>query len=603
MFKKISRCTAAFLAATLFLTSCGVKTNQTEITQSDDENQPLADSSALSWVTWGGYDEFWELLGETYPDIEIDYVGYDGSNYLGYSWAQMRADDITDLFSTSQVLDKELAKERLIDLSSYDFMGDISTSILDQMSVDGGIYMLPVNNGMYGILYNKTLMEEHGWEVPTNFEELEKLCGEIEEAGFIPGILGTQLTGASFAAVFNLAKTDWLTTPQGMTWERDFLAGNATTKDNDNWEKTIEYTQRYIDIGMFSTVPNDLSNTAVMTDYMSQRKAVFFTMSALLDCPLENGDEWGMMPYISVDGSKNVYMYSPTSYIGISKKLAEPGNEEKLEKAVRVLSLMFSDAGQKAFIGDDKPCVMDVLATTDLPEDSIIYDAQQAMRDGRAFHMTYAGWENILSDVGQGFKEWFRGENDMDGAKALEHMDELQSSYLQNRESMYFCESTADFTLEETARLVACALGSSADADAAIVAYGTDYRDGQKLRAGVTGRLYAGGINAETSYSITPGGDGEYTVMTMTGAEAKAVAEAGFDLFGDGDNLPYVLVTKGDAELEDGTTYKVAFVNNGYTEEVGTTYGAVNEVGSLKDFVRNWLTEQGTVSPDKIIWE
>ncbi|MCM1330739.1 MAG: ABC transporter substrate-binding protein, partial [Ruminococcus sp.] len=273
MFKKILRCTAALAAAAMLFSSCATETEQNEITETNGENGNDTNSSALSWVTWGGYENFWELLGETYPDIEIDYVGYDGSNYLGYSWAQMRADDVTDLFSTSQVLDKELAKERLIDLSSYDFMGDISTSILDQMSVDGGIYMLPVNNGMYGILYNKTLMEEHGWEVPTNFEELEKLCGEIKEAGFIPGILGTQLTGASFAAVFNLAKTDWLTTPQGMTWERDFLVGNAMAKDNDNWKKTLDYAQKYIDIGMFETVPNDLSNTAVMTDYMSQRKA------------------------------------------------------------------------------------------------------------------------------------------------------------------------------------------------------------------------------------------------------------------------------------------------------------------------------------------
>ncbi|MCM1528130.1 MAG: hypothetical protein NC091_12905, partial [Bacteroides sp.] len=64
MFKKILRCTVAFAAATLFLTSCGSKTEQTEMTQSNGENPPVADSSALSWVTWGGYDEFWELLGE-----------------------------------------------------------------------------------------------------------------------------------------------------------------------------------------------------------------------------------------------------------------------------------------------------------------------------------------------------------------------------------------------------------------------------------------------------------------------------------------------------------------------------------------------------------
>ena len=65
---------------------------------------------------------------------------------------------------------------------------------------------------------------------------------------------------------------------------------------------------------MFETVPDDLSNSAIMVDYMSECKAVFFTMSAFLDSPMENGDEWGMMPYIGEDGSKNIYMYSSTSY-------------------------------------------------------------------------------------------------------------------------------------------------------------------------------------------------------------------------------------------------------------------------------------------------
>lgn len=41
--------------------------------------------------------------------------------------------------------------------------------------------------------------------------------------------------------------------------------------------------------------------------------------------------ELGMMPYISEDGSKNIYAYNPSQYFGISKRLTEPGNEKKLE--------------------------------------------------------------------------------------------------------------------------------------------------------------------------------------------------------------------------------------------------------------------------------
>ncbi|MCM1055569.1 MAG: ABC transporter substrate-binding protein [Bacteroides sp.] len=590
-----SRACAAVIAAAVLLSGCGTEQN------TENGGAADSDSGALTWVTWGGYDDFWTLLHETYSDIEIDFVGYDGGNYTGYSWAQMRADDIPDLFSTSQILDKELAKERLIDLSGYEFMDDLSTSILDQVSIDGGVYLLPVSNAIYGILYNKTLMEENGWELPNNFEELEALCGEIRAAGLIPGLAGTQLTGNTFSAVFNLAKTDWFTTPEGVIWEQDFLAGNDTAAGT--WESTMEYVQQYIDIGMYSADADDRSNSELIDDYLAGRKTVFFTMSALVESPvLSNGDELGMMPYIGRDGSKNIYMYNPTSYIGISKRLAEPGNEEKLEKAIRVLSLLFSHEGQETFVSESAPCVMNVLNGTVIPEDSMIYDAQQAMKDGRAFKMTYANWENVLADMGQAYKEWIRGENGMDGPKCIERMDELQSSYLGSKDEIYFCESTADFTLEETARLVGKALGSAVGADAAMIPYGTMYKDGKKLKNGITGKLYSGSINAEVSNNIAPGNNGEYTIMTMTGAQAKAVAESGFDLFGSGEPFPYVLVAKG-GELRDDAVYSIAFITGGYAEEVGELYGAVTEKGSIRTYLHEWFEKQGTVSPDGNPWE
>lgn len=50
-------------------------------------------------------------------------------------------------------------------------------------------------------------------------------------------------------------------------------------------------------------------------------------------------------------GSKNLYMYSPSCYIGISRRLTEPGNEEKLENAVKLrnrgLSLLTGTPGNE----------------------------------------------------------------------------------------------------------------------------------------------------------------------------------------------------------------------------------------------------------------
>ncbi|MCM1326738.1 MAG: hypothetical protein NC094_07045 [Bacteroidales bacterium] len=57
---------------------------------------------------------------------------------------------------------------------------------------------------------------------------MAELCGKIREAGLIPGVLSTQLTGNTFSTVFNLEKTDWLATMEGVNWERDFLDGKGT---------------------------------------------------------------------------------------------------------------------------------------------------------------------------------------------------------------------------------------------------------------------------------------------------------------------------------------------------------------------------------------
>lgn len=595
MSKKLISCLLILsAAAALLLPSCSPSENPSD-------SQP--GRGALTWTTWREYSDFLELAVRTYPDIELEFTGYTGANRTAYGWAQMQAGDLPDVFITSHILDEELAKESLVDLSAYDFVNDFSTALLDQVSIDGGIYLLPVSNAMYGIYYNKTLMEEQGWEVPATFAELESLCEAIQAEGMLPGIADARLTGGPFSAVFNLAKTSWLTTPEGVNWERDFLSGTATAAGM--WEDTMDYVQRYIDIGMFHTDPEDRRVSTLIEEYLGGRKAMFCAASYTVSDTVIPGssDELGMMPYISEDGSKNIYMYSPSSYIGISSRLAQPGNEKKLEEAIQLLSLLYSPEGQATFISEDTPCVLSVLDRVSLPEDALIYDAHRAMSEGRAFPMTYTHWDNILTDIGQAFKDWFQGAEGMDGPSCIARMDELQSGYLNNQEKVYFCESTADFTMEETARLVGKALGSAAGADAAMIPYLSGPAKNFRLEAGVTGKLYQGKINTNLCTTISPSLDGAYAVLTMTGAQARELAAAGFDAAGDGAPYPYVLVTRGGGELEDGETYQVAFLREGYSGEIGQAYHARVEEGSVQTFLRDWLTEQKTVSPDGNPWE
>lgn len=588
--KRLRRVLALSAGAVFLLSACSLTGKK-----SDDG------AHSLTWGIRIGYINFLDLAAETYPDIQLEYDPYAGANAAAHTWAQMRGDDIPDIFITSEVRDKELEKERLADLSDYEFTEGISDVFLDQCTVDGGVYLLPVNNTMYGIYYNKTLMEEQGWEVPGDFAELEKLCAQIRDAGMTPGLVGTALSDNPFLAVFNLAKTGWLGTPEGIQWEQEFLAGSAAAAGA--WEPVMDYVQRYIDIGMFSTDPQDRSNQELIQEELGNRRAVFCT--TLLDVSstkLPNGDELGLMPYISQDGGKNSYVYHPDAYIGISSRLTQPGNEQKLEDALKILSLLYSPKGQASFITERMPCGLSVLDDAGISEDSLVYDAWQAQCQGRVFPVTYTHWEPMLNDMGQDYKKWFQGQDGMDGPACIARMDELQAGYLNHAEPAYYCESTADFTLEETAVLAGKALGSSVGADAALIPIAPFYKKAQLLNAGISGKLYKGMIGIEDITAISPSYDGEYAILTMTGAQAEELAEKGFDITGDKEPYPYILVAKG-GELKEDRTYQVAFLMESYTHETGELYKAQIEEGSFRTFLRKWLEEQQSVSPDGNPWE
>ena len=230
--------------------------------------------------------------------------------------------------------------------------------------------------------------------------------------------------------------------------------------------------------------------------------------------------------------------------------------------------------------------MLSLLDGSGVPETSLIYDAQQALREGRAFPMTYAGWENVLADMGQAYKEWFRGENGMDGPGCIARMDALQQSSLNNPQENVFCKAVTDFSVE-----------------AVIIPIGGYREGGLELKTGVTGKLYAGEIDTEKVQMILPNVSGKYAVMTMTGKQAEELVETGFDALGEGQEpYPYILVTRGDKELKGDTSYQIAFLIEGYTPEVGQNYDVQVREGSLKEFLCTWLEEQKTVSPAGNPW-
>ena len=94
--------------------------------------------------------------------------------------------------------------EILADLSDWEGMADIKQSYIDiaeglETVPEDGTFIAPYMANAAGILYNKDMFEEYGWEIPATWDELIDLCEEIKAEGILPFYFGFRDTWTCLA--------------------------------------------------------------------------------------------------------------------------------------------------------------------------------------------------------------------------------------------------------------------------------------------------------------------------------------------------------------------------------------------------------------------
>lgn len=97
-----------------------------------------------------------------------------------------------------------LDAEMLMDISDFDGLADIKENYLETnkdleyVPLDG-VYAVPYMANAAGVLYNKDMFEEHGWTIPTTWEEFIALCETIQDEGVQPLYFGYKDTWTCLA--------------------------------------------------------------------------------------------------------------------------------------------------------------------------------------------------------------------------------------------------------------------------------------------------------------------------------------------------------------------------------------------------------------------
>ncbi|MDO4344061.1 MAG: extracellular solute-binding protein [Eubacteriales bacterium] len=118
------------------------------------------------------------FIREDYPEI----IGIGGDiNYSNFLDADMLM-DISDYEGLKDIKESYLRTDKELEFIPYD-----------------GVYAVPYMANAAGVLYNKDIFEEHGWEIPTTLDEFYALCEDIQAEGIQPLYFGFKDTWTCLA--------------------------------------------------------------------------------------------------------------------------------------------------------------------------------------------------------------------------------------------------------------------------------------------------------------------------------------------------------------------------------------------------------------------
>ncbi len=569
MKKLISLCLTVILV--LSLAACNSVPNPDDAA-ADGENVSLS----VLCVNTDYSRNFIRAIQTYFPDVKLEVEYYAApNNPSGYVDRLIESGNAPDIVYSGAILQEELQKEYLLDLSAYDFAGKYSVSIINQRDVDGALYMLPGTYSVFSMLYNKSLFEEKGWTVPATNDEFVALCRQIrEETDIIPVAHAGFAVGTYWRMLGALAQSGFLSTPEGAEWTTAFLKGEASFETG--FGNALQMMQDWKDVGVLDASDEDSINNDAYVRLMNREAAMAYPVGGLasLSKTIADGeDKIGAFPFLGEDQDRGLLTMSMNFNFGLSKALGESGNEKRLAKALDIMAFLSSEEGQKELAVLDTD-VSPLGKKTPPAENTPYADVWELVEGGDLLPYLMSDYYDIWVQCGSELKEAMLGDGSLESI--AQDMDELHQKALADQHSVQPLATVGeDMTHPQTVQVMADLLYEMG-ADVAVVSDGT-FIGNVANTTGVSGRLFAGDIYRETSYNINIPGALNKNLMrlTLTGKELFALLEGGHSVTEGSETAVFDYYWSGmDAEMKDGRIVSAA-LRDGTPVEESRTYQVV----------------------------
>lgn len=401
-----------------------------------------------------------------------------------------------DIFfcAVGQTREEEMLEKYFMDLSDAPFINNYYQNALDGVAVNGKIYMLPGFSDIFGIIYDRTLFEELGLELPKSREEFIHLCRTIEESkgyqAFMPTMLFSRMAmllshGFHYEQVMAGA--------ENQKWIQNYRKGEESFLGH--MEPLFEGMKQLYDAGVLSKrnfeIEPGLRSAMLYSEYaaamtMETQNAATYAENA------GSEHEYGMMPFWNSDDADSDYVVSAPGFnIYANKQLELPQNDEKLDKVMEILEYFSTPQGQEALMNKGSATISNVKGVDSASGGEFMSGAADTIEKGNIFQEVRYTELEYNNPFQAAFREAVMGylEGSMDMETAMLHCDTAMDAILEesDAEEKSYGKAAENFTVLETSQFVADILREEADADIALVL-------AKRLAYGESGNFFKGDI-------------------------------------------------------------------------------------------------------------
>lgn len=337
---------AALVIGLSVLTGCGTKTAE------NVEKQEDAQTIQVYLWTNNLYETYAPYIQSQLPDVNIEFIV--GNNDLDFYKFLQENGGLPDIITCCRfsLHDAAPLKDSLMNLALTNEAGAVYNTYLNSFkNEDGSVNWLPVCADAHGFVVNRSLFEQYGIPLPTDYASFAAACQAFEKVG-IRGFTADYTYDYTCMETLQGLSAAELTTTEGRKWRTAYSDPASTARvglDDTVWPGVFERMAQFIRDTHLTADDLALNYDDVTGMFRNGEAAMYFGSSAGVKMFRDEGIDTIFLPFFSQNGEKWI-MTTPYFQIALNRDLEQ--DTARREKAMKVLNVMLSEEAQSRIVAD-----------------------------------------------------------------------------------------------------------------------------------------------------------------------------------------------------------------------------------------------------------